>query len=230
MVEGGGGEEGTDGKIGAGGPKGVDIGHYEDPALAAAAKFLDVKTTRRATTMPYTVSPFTNAIYDAMGTADPEDLNIVEEAEGVLKCYLNIYNDVLALDALPELYMWSRRYFTIDALGVHSTRYPDEDKTGPHVEIVDVTDATQVTVLDKSTFTFQVEFGAATAEEAAEKAGKRPVQLRAPNEEIMNLVLENLKEVLDRYKGLNEMEREMELSTARLVPFTCSILIFIQIN
>lgn len=202
------------------------VGQYENPAVAAAAKILSIETKKRSTTLPYMVSPALNTFYDILGVADPVGYGDIEEGDGVLKCYLHIRTDVIDLDALPPLMMWGLRYFTIDALGLYSTKYPDDDKTGPHVEIIDLTDAAAVTVTDKSKLLFQVEFKSPTTtadDDGAPGVGaalltqKQPLQFRAPSEEILTLMIGKVEELVARYSELNDMQKEMEISTAREV-------------
>lgn len=202
---------------------GIELKPVTNPLAGAAAAAVDVEhggaaaskpapvlqpavpTTPKTTVVPGYPSPAYYNFLDIIGFAPPKELGTVQVADTVLKFYMSIYSDVIKLDALPELFMWHLRYFTIDRFGLHSISHIDEDVTGPHVEIVDLTLAKNIAVTDKSTFEFKIEF----AEDAP------TILFRCPNGEIMDMVIERLEKRIKDITLMDPLAKEVLLSDAQ---------------
>ncbi|KAJ1410242.1 hypothetical protein B484DRAFT_435874, partial [Ochromonadaceae sp. CCMP2298] len=135
----------------------------------------------------------------------PSDLGCMETADTVLRCYLSIYQDCIGLDAVPAWMTWQLRYFTIDQYGLHSLRRPDDPPTGTHVQIIDLSTATGVAVVDPGNFLFNVNF-----------ANVQPtVQFRAPTMEVMECAMKHLAAKVAELKHKKEMDNNLFCEAAQ---------------
>mmetsp|Transcript_14064 Transcript_14064/g.23385 ORF Transcript_14064/g.23385 Transcript_14064/m.23385 type:complete len:785 (+) Transcript_14064:66-2420(+) len=136
----------------------------------------------------------------------PSDLGVMEQADTVLRCYLSVYQDCIGLDALPAWMTWQLRYFSIDQYGFHSIKHPDDERTGPHVELIDLSTATSVAVEDPNNLLFCVHF----SNEVAPK-----IQFRAPTQEIMEAVMKHLAAKIEFFRPKTEEENNIFFEAAQ---------------
>jgi Ca2+/Na+ antiporter len=128
----------------------------------------------------------------------PQDFATVERGEEVYKGWLYVYEDCIRLDSMPEWRTWQLRYFTISEHGLYSYDHPSEPCTGPHVQFVDLTTATEVAVYDQAKCVFAIRFHNEVLSD---------LQFRAANEDIMREMMQHISREIKRQEKRSEIEK-----------------------
>mmetsp|Transcript_90896 Transcript_90896/g.177893 ORF Transcript_90896/g.177893 Transcript_90896/m.177893 type:complete len:747 (+) Transcript_90896:58-2298(+) len=187
---------------------------------SAAAPMSDLKyeavpTEKITSTIPLALQPnFWDRVYLALCDASPPaDLAVYEKGDGVLKCYMHVFGDIIKFEGLPKWETWSLRYFTIDKYGLHSVADTHDSVTGNHVEIVDLRLATDVELVpgDSTSTQFFIKFNSHT---------KPAMQFRAPSPEIRDLFVAVLRTKIKEFTNMSISARDEMLDDARDILWT----------
>lgn len=199
--------QGTETSAATGG-KGTSFEHHSEK---------EEPTDRTVTTMPMDLRPSAafKLLLDIIGISPPTELTVMYTNEKVMHCYLYEYSDVIKMPTIGKWETWHLRHFTIDHYGVHSRSNPDEAKTGPHVEIVDLSNCTGVVQLNKAMLEFSVTFSNAPQ-----------MKFRAPSPEIMDAFMQRVSTKLKIVEKMsNEKKQDASLVAQYVLLYYLSILL-----
>jgi Ca2+/Na+ antiporter len=140
-----------------------------------------------------------------MDALPPADVATIKKGEGCYKCYLHVLQDCIRLDALPAWMTWQMRYFVVDEHGLYSYDSPNMPQTGPHVQVVDLSTATDVQINNPDTFLFTIHFHNVVVP---------AIQFRAPCQEIMDAMVERIGSLIKDMKKKVDAEKILHIGAA----------------
>jgi Ca2+/Na+ antiporter len=136
----------------------------------------------------------------------PAGVATVEKGEGIYKCYLEVFQDCIKLDALPEWRTWQRRYFVISEHGLYSYSNPHEPITGPHVQIIDLSTATDVIIYDDREYVFGIKFANNVMTD---------LSFRAANDDVMRDAMRQIKLEIRKLTLKDDQEKLLHLDAMK---------------
>ena len=113
--------------------------------------------------------------------------------------------DIINLDALPSYEVFLLQWVTIDKYGLHYVAYPDEELSGRHVKIIDLTNTITIKTTNEEKFELTLFL----------LQGEHPIIVRAPNKKALELVKTALDAFQMKISKHTEKEKKKRLAIAR---------------
>lgn len=186
-------------------PKGVGLKGNEKLEMIDLYPELETELSVEERSVPGMPEGMLYDVYAWVGMAPARDLGMIKKGKNTLKCYVQVFGDIIGLDALPEINRWMLKWCTIDCFGLHFTSYPEDHETGAHVQLVDITHVSQVVVSNRKNLELLILF-----------SDESPiVSLKAPTKEIYEEIIKALSERVTKIKSMSDEQRASLLDHAK---------------